>query len=377
MARDCVALMRALGHERFAVAGHDRGAYVASRTAFDHPERGAGARGDGRRPDRRGARPLRRDVRPRVVALVLPRPDGEARRARDLRRPGGVVPPEPGADGRGEPRRLPRAPSTTRPPCTPCARTTAPGSGSTGSTTRTTARAGRRVACPMLLLWSIHDDMEQLYGDPVAVWRPWADDLRGGRIDSGHHMAEEAPEQLAEALRGLPRRRGLRATLGGRCDPSARTPWCRRAAAGRRGCARGGRGGGRASGSAAGVRRGARRGAGGGPRLPRRDPRGRGAGRRRARRGAARRRRHRARRAARRPRLRPRRRAGDGRGGVRDRRVGARGGPGAARATARGSAPTPPRSAAPTSAPGAVLGSYAVVDGPVAARAVVGNAAAP
>jgi len=38
MARDSVALMRALGHERFAVAGHDRGAYVASRTALDHPE---------------------------------------------------------------------------------------------------------------------------------------------------------------------------------------------------------------------------------------------------------------------------------------------------------------------------------------------------
>jgi haloacetate dehalogenase len=37
MARDCVALMRALGHERFAVVGHDRGAYVALRTALDHP----------------------------------------------------------------------------------------------------------------------------------------------------------------------------------------------------------------------------------------------------------------------------------------------------------------------------------------------------
>src|SRR4051794_5384036 len=37
MARDAVALMRALGHERFAVAGHDRGAYVALRTALDHP----------------------------------------------------------------------------------------------------------------------------------------------------------------------------------------------------------------------------------------------------------------------------------------------------------------------------------------------------
>src|SRR5687768_16221377 len=38
MARDCVALMRALGHPRFAVAGHDRGAYVAQRLALDHPD---------------------------------------------------------------------------------------------------------------------------------------------------------------------------------------------------------------------------------------------------------------------------------------------------------------------------------------------------
>ena len=38
MARDCVALMAALGHDRFAVAGHDRGSYVAFRTAMDHPD---------------------------------------------------------------------------------------------------------------------------------------------------------------------------------------------------------------------------------------------------------------------------------------------------------------------------------------------------
>lgn len=37
MAGDVVALMRYLGHERFAVVGHDRGAYVALRTALDHP----------------------------------------------------------------------------------------------------------------------------------------------------------------------------------------------------------------------------------------------------------------------------------------------------------------------------------------------------
>jgi haloacetate dehalogenase len=39
MANDVVALMSALGHERFAVVGHDRGGRVAYRTALDHPAR--------------------------------------------------------------------------------------------------------------------------------------------------------------------------------------------------------------------------------------------------------------------------------------------------------------------------------------------------
>ncbi len=38
MANDVVELMRALGHERFLLVGHDRGAYVAARLALDHPE---------------------------------------------------------------------------------------------------------------------------------------------------------------------------------------------------------------------------------------------------------------------------------------------------------------------------------------------------
>ncbi len=37
MAGDVVALMRHLGHNRFSVVGHDRGALVAFRTAMDHP----------------------------------------------------------------------------------------------------------------------------------------------------------------------------------------------------------------------------------------------------------------------------------------------------------------------------------------------------
>jgi haloacetate dehalogenase len=37
MASDIVALARVLGHDRFALAGHDRGALVAIRAALDHP----------------------------------------------------------------------------------------------------------------------------------------------------------------------------------------------------------------------------------------------------------------------------------------------------------------------------------------------------
>jgi haloacetate dehalogenase len=63
--------------------------------------------------------------------------------------------------------------------------------------------AGRTITCPVLVGWSTRDDMEELYGDVLAVWRPWAEDVRGVAIDSGHHMAEEAPEELAGALRSF------------------------------------------------------------------------------------------------------------------------------------------------------------------------------
>ena len=61
--------------------------------------------------------------------------------------------------------------------------------------------AGRLVACPTLVGWSLQDDLEELHGDPVAIWRSWVTGpLEGATIDSGHHMAEEAPEEVAAAL---------------------------------------------------------------------------------------------------------------------------------------------------------------------------------
>ncbi|MFF0717783.1 hypothetical protein [Micromonospora sp. NPDC003816] len=56
------------------------------------------------------------------------------------------------------------------------------------------------IASTAGLLWTTRDDLADLYGDPLAVWRPWADDLRGRPIESGHHVAEENPAGLTEAL---------------------------------------------------------------------------------------------------------------------------------------------------------------------------------
>ena len=56
--------------------------------------------------------------------------------------------------------------------------------------------AGRRIACPTLVLWSTRDDLEELFGDPRPIWAAWTTTCAAGPIDSGHHMAEDAPEEL-------------------------------------------------------------------------------------------------------------------------------------------------------------------------------------
>ena len=63
--------------------------------------------------------------------------------------------------------------------------------------------AGRADRLPALSCWSTRDDMVELYGDPLAIWRTWAADVAAVAIDSGHHMAEDAPAELAAALRAL------------------------------------------------------------------------------------------------------------------------------------------------------------------------------
>ena len=69
---------------------------------------------------------------------------------------------------------------------------------------RTSAPPGppdARLRQPLLVLWSLRDDLEDLLRRPPRlIWHDWADDVSGHGIDGGHHVAEEAPEDLVASL---------------------------------------------------------------------------------------------------------------------------------------------------------------------------------
>lgn len=60
-------------------------------------------------------------------------------------------------------------------------------------------KAGRKIACPTLVLWGT-DYVAKRAASPLDVWRDWCDDVRGESIVSGHFLAEEAPEEVLKVL---------------------------------------------------------------------------------------------------------------------------------------------------------------------------------
>lgn len=60
-------------------------------------------------------------------------------------------------------------------------------------------RGRRRIGGPTLALWSAPGPLAAWH-EPLALWRAWADDVRGRPVDAGHFLAEEAPEETARAL---------------------------------------------------------------------------------------------------------------------------------------------------------------------------------
>jgi haloacetate dehalogenase len=61
-------------------------------------------------------------------------------------------------------------------------------------------KAGRRISCPVLALWEENGFVTH-FGDPLTIWRGWADNVTGGAVAGGHFMMEESPVRIAEALR--------------------------------------------------------------------------------------------------------------------------------------------------------------------------------
>ena len=64
------------------------------------------------------------------------------------------------------------------------------------------ADADARIACPLLVLWGARGAMHRIY-DVVGTWTDEGVHVRGRAIDSGHFLAEEAPEETARELLGL------------------------------------------------------------------------------------------------------------------------------------------------------------------------------
>jgi haloacetate dehalogenase len=63
--------------------------------------------------------------------------------------------------------------------------------------------SGRRIVCPLLVLWSAQGPLDTWYaeeGGPIGLWREWGDDVRGRALNAGHFFPEEAPQQTADAL---------------------------------------------------------------------------------------------------------------------------------------------------------------------------------
>jgi len=203
MAQDCLRLMQELGYERFAVVGHDRGGYVAFRLAMDHPEAVSHLLiADGVPIGEALARCDARFATQWYHWFWLGNPAAEAHRLISADPDAwyhGADRAQMGEENWADYQAAIHDPATVLAMCEDYRA----GLGPDRAADDADRAAGRTLSCPTRVLWTTRDDMEELYGDVLAVWRPWADDVTGAPVESGHHVAEEAPGPLAEQIAAL------------------------------------------------------------------------------------------------------------------------------------------------------------------------------
>jgi haloacetate dehalogenase len=212
MALDMVRVMEAQGFARFAVAGHDRGARVAYRMALDHPSRVERLAlldiiptGEAfRRADARLALaywPWTLLAQPAPLPERLITADPEAVVDNALR--------EWGSDPATFPEQVRAAyVAALRDPATVHAVCEEYRAAATIDVARDAEdrEAGRRIACPTLVLWSAAGALDTWYeaaGGPLGIWRDWAADVTGRPIAGGHFFPEENAAETLAALRAF------------------------------------------------------------------------------------------------------------------------------------------------------------------------------
>ena len=209
MARDMAELMTTLGHERFAVVSHDRGARVAHRLAIDNPGR----------------------VQSLAIMDIVPTLEHFERTdmafalgyyhwfwfAQPHPFPENLINSAPEIWFSAHTAREPKPPGFFREQALTdylaairqpdsimgmCEDYRAAASIDLEHD-RASRAEGRRVECPMLVLWGAKGYIGTWY-DPLAIWREYCGaEVSGGAVNSGHYLAEEAPEEVLAHLRGF------------------------------------------------------------------------------------------------------------------------------------------------------------------------------
>jgi haloacetate dehalogenase len=207
MAADMAAVMTALGHQRFLVGSHDRGARVAHRLALDFPDR--------------VERLAVLDIVPTIehferadmdfalsyyhwfwFAQPHPFPENLINAAPDIwfmahttrgAPPGSLFQPEALADYlEGA-----RDPDNIRGMCEHYRAAASIDM----EHDRASRQAGQKIVCPLLVLWGDKGKIGHWY-DPLAIWRQYAGaSVTGTPMPSGHYIAEEAPGETVEQFR--------------------------------------------------------------------------------------------------------------------------------------------------------------------------------
>jgi haloacetate dehalogenase len=213
MAVDMVRLMHEQGFDRFAVAGHDRGARVAYRLALDHgkhverlavldiiPTCDAFARADARFALAFWPWSLLAQPSPLPESLIAGAPQAVIDAALST---WGSDPGAFPADVRAV---YVTALSDRASIHAICEEYRAAATLDLEHDEEDRV-AGRRIQCPLLVLWSAGSALDTWYqdiGGPLTVWRNWADEVKGRPIAGGHFFPEQnAAETAAELLQFL------------------------------------------------------------------------------------------------------------------------------------------------------------------------------